>query len=170
MKVCPALRCGTSTPGRTRTCNFQFRRLTLYPIELRAHHTVLPERPGATASSVPFGENRAGRRAWRLTFTHSIMPGRRRGGKKGALPAAVSLRFGDLYIAPRLHALSSPGIVMLWVYIVFELGKLVRHAWGRKLAHGLLIGAIVIQNAAFLGRQRALFTSLSHAYQRVLGL
>ncbi len=25
------------TPGRTRTCNLQFRRLSLYPIELRAH-------------------------------------------------------------------------------------------------------------------------------------
>ena len=27
----------SGTPDRTRTCNIQFRKLTLYPIELRAH-------------------------------------------------------------------------------------------------------------------------------------
>ena len=27
----------SGTPGRTRTYNIQFRKLTLYPIELRAH-------------------------------------------------------------------------------------------------------------------------------------
>ncbi len=86
----------------------------------------------------------------------------------GALPAVVSLRFGDLYISPRLHALSSPGVVMLWAYIIFELGKLVRHAWGRRLVWGLLAGAIVIQNVAFLNRQRVLFMSLNHVYRHVL--
>jgi hypothetical protein len=86
----------------------------------------------------------------------------------GALPAAISFRFGDLYIAPRLHALSSAGVVMLWAYVIFELGKAVRHAWGRRLVWGLLAGAILIQNVAFLGRQQALFTMLDRVYDQVL--
>ena len=86
----------------------------------------------------------------------------------GALPAAISFRFGDLYIAPRLHALSSAGVVMLWAYVIFELGKTVRHAWGRRLVWGLLAGAILIQNVAFLGRQQALFMALDRVYEQVL--
>jgi len=86
----------------------------------------------------------------------------------GALPAAVSLKFGDLYIAPRLHALASAGVVMLWAYVIFEMGRLVRQMWGRRLVWTLLAGAIVIQNVAFLSHQRALFLSLNRVYQRVL--
>jgi len=86
----------------------------------------------------------------------------------GAVPAAVSLRFNYLYISPRLHALSSAGVVMLWAYIIFELGRLARRATLRHLVWGLLAAAIVVQNSAFLARQRALFTSLNHVYQEVL--
>jgi hypothetical protein len=40
--------------------------------------------------------------------------------------------------------------------------------WGQRLVWVLLAGAIVIQNIAFLSRQRALFLSLNRVYQRVL--
>jgi hypothetical protein len=85
-----------------------------------------------------------------------------------ALPAAVSLRFSDLFIAPRLHALSSAGIVILWAGVILRLGRQVRLARGRQFVWGILAGAILIQNLAFLGRQRALFTTLGETYRRVL--
>ncbi len=86
----------------------------------------------------------------------------------GALPALVSFEFGYLYISPRLLALSSAGIVMLWAEIISELGRLVRPLWGRRLVWGLLAGAIVTQNVAFLCRQQALFTALNRVYRQVL--
>jgi len=86
----------------------------------------------------------------------------------GALPAAAALGFNYLYISPRLHALSSVGVAMLWGFIIVELGKLARPAWGQRLIWVLLAGAIVAQNVSFLHRQRALFLSLDHVYQRVL--
>jgi hypothetical protein len=86
----------------------------------------------------------------------------------GALPAALSFRYGDLYIAPRLYALSSVGAVMLWTYLVTELGRVVHSAWGRHLVWALLAGAIVVQNGAFLYRQRALFIALDNVYRQVL--
>jgi len=86
----------------------------------------------------------------------------------GALPAAVSFKYGDLFVAPRLHALSSVGVVILWAGIIVELGKQVRHTWGRWLVWSALSGAIVLQNVAFLNHQRALFTTLNRAYQQVL--
>ncbi len=86
----------------------------------------------------------------------------------GALPAAISFRYGDLYIAPRLYALSSVGAVMLWAYIITELARAVRYVWGRRLVCVLFAGAIVIQNVAFIHRQRTLFVTLDHLYQKVL--
>lgn len=86
----------------------------------------------------------------------------------GAIPAAAALGFNYLYISPRLHALSSVGVAMLWGFIIFELGKLARSAWGQRLVWVLLTGAIVAQNVSFLHRQRALFLSLNHVYQGVL--
>jgi hypothetical protein len=86
----------------------------------------------------------------------------------GALPAAVSLKFGDLFISPRFHTLASTGVAMLWAGVIVELGQVVRNVWGRRLIWGLLAGAIVIQNVAFLHRQRALLTSLNQVYQQIL--
>lgn len=86
----------------------------------------------------------------------------------GALPAALSFRYGDLYIAPRLYALSSVGIVMLWAYIIIELGRAVRTVWGRWTVWVLLTGMILIQNTVFLYRQRALFIVLDDLYEQVL--
>ena len=85
-----------------------------------------------------------------------------------ALPAVASLRYSRLYISPRLYALSSVGIVMLWAYIIIELGRTVRHMWGRRLIWGLLAGLIVVQNVAFIYRYRDLHVSLNQIYQRVL--
>ncbi|MBE9508825.1 MAG: hypothetical protein IMY86_12340 [Chloroflexi bacterium] len=85
-----------------------------------------------------------------------------------ALPAAVSFRYGGLYISPRLYALASAGIVMLWAYVIIELGKMVRSVWGRRLVWALLAGVIVTQNTLFIYRERSLFVSLNSVYQRVL--
>lgn len=107
-----------------------------------------------------------------------------------ALPAVVSLRYSRLYISPRLYALSSVGIVMLWAYIIIEVGRTMRNVWGRgpaaswggprphtvgayattgrRLIWGLLAGLIVVQNVAFIYRYRALHVSLNHIYQCVL--
>jgi hypothetical protein len=86
----------------------------------------------------------------------------------GALPAALALKYGDLFISPRLHALASAGVTMLWAGVIIELGKLVRNVWGQRLVWGLLTGAIVAQNVAFLNHQRTLFATLNHVHQQVL--
>lgn len=44
----------------------------------------------------------------------------------GSLPAAVSLKYGELFTSPRLHALASAGSVMLWAHVIIELGLIVR--------------------------------------------
>jgi hypothetical protein len=87
----------------------------------------------------------------------------------GALPAALALKYGDLFISPRLHALASAGVTMLWAGVIIELGKLVRNVWGQRLVWGLLTGAIVAQNVAFLNHQRTLFATLNQVHQQVLG-
>jgi hypothetical protein len=86
----------------------------------------------------------------------------------GALPAAAALKYGDLFISPRLHALAAAGVTMLWAGVIIELGKLVRSMWRRRLVWGLLAGAIVAQNVAFLNHQRTLYTTLNHVHQQVL--
>ncbi len=85
-----------------------------------------------------------------------------------ALPAVASLRYSRLYISPRLYALSSVGVVMLWAYIVIELGRAMCNVWGQRLIWGLLAGLIVVQNVAFIYRYRELHVSLNNTYQRVL--
>ena len=87
----------------------------------------------------------------------------------GALPAAASIRYGKLYISPRLHALASVGTVMLWAHVVNRLGKVMRRPWGQRLVWIMLGGAIVTQNVAFLHRQKALFRPMHSLYQQVLG-
>ena len=76
----------------------------------------------------------------------------------GAFPALVSIPYGGLYTSPRLHSLASAGVVMLWANVIVELGQALRNQWGRRLAWGLLVGVIGIQNITFLGHQRTLFT------------
>jgi hypothetical protein len=86
----------------------------------------------------------------------------------GALPALTTFRFGDLYVAPRLHALSSVGVVMLWAGAIIELGRLLRSVWSRRLVWGLMAGAILVQSVVFVVRQRALLTALARVYEQVL--
>jgi hypothetical protein len=85
-----------------------------------------------------------------------------------ALPAATSLRYGGLYISPRLYVLPSAGIVMLWACVILELGKVVRSEWASRAIRALLASAILIQSLVFLQRQRVLFTLLDDVYDRVL--
>lgn len=85
-----------------------------------------------------------------------------------AIPAVLSLRYSRLYISPRLYALSSVGVVMLWACIIIELGKAMRNVWGRRLIWGLLAGLIVVQNVTFIYRYRELHISINHIYRRVL--
>jgi hypothetical protein len=86
----------------------------------------------------------------------------------GALPAALTLKFSYLFISPRVHALASAGVVMLWSGVVIELGRTVRNAWGRRLGWSLLGVLIIVQNVAFLSHERTLFESLNQVYQQVL--
>jgi hypothetical protein len=86
----------------------------------------------------------------------------------GALPAALSFRYRDLYVAPRLYALASAGIVILWAYVIIEVGRTMRHLWIRRLIWAVLVGAIVVQNITFLHRQGGLFEQLNNVYQQVL--
>jgi hypothetical protein len=85
-----------------------------------------------------------------------------------AMPAAASLRYGYLYVSPRVHALSAVGIVMLWAGVFRELSRLVRDGWGRDLVSVALVGLVLTQNFAFLQRQRSLFGLINAVYQRVL--
>jgi hypothetical protein len=85
-----------------------------------------------------------------------------------ALPAAVALKYGRLYISPRLYALASVGIVMLWANVVIALGQAIRTSWGQRLLQIALAGVIVAQSIACIYRQRELFTSLDSTYQTVL--
>jgi hypothetical protein len=88
----------------------------------------------------------------------------------GMLPAVVSLRYGYNYTSPRVYALAAPGVVMLWAGLIVSLVNLAKRTWTRLVLLGLVGGAIVAQNVAFLGRQRELFTSLGGVYRRVLAV
>ncbi len=88
----------------------------------------------------------------------------------GALPAAISLEFGTLYISPRLYTFVAPAIAMLWAGLLSELAPgrwLLR--WRQLLAAGLA-AALLVQNLAYLGRQRALYDALNGLYAETLEL
>jgi hypothetical protein len=85
-----------------------------------------------------------------------------------AAPAGASLSYGYLYASPRMHALPSAGIVMLWANIIVESASILRRQRVRHLVTALLVSAIAFQNVAFLRRQAALFSSLNTLYQRIL--
>jgi hypothetical protein len=84
------------------------------------------------------------------------------------LPAAASLGYGYLYTAPRIHALSTVGLAMLWAGLILGLGRAVWSGWGRRLASVALVGLILTQNIAFLRSQRSLFGLVSGVYEGVL--
>jgi hypothetical protein len=86
----------------------------------------------------------------------------------GSLPAALSFRYGHLYISPRLYALGAIGVAMAWAFGIVELGAAVGSKWGRRLIWAALTTAIVVQSSAFLFRQRSLFVTLNSVYQSVL--
>lgn len=95
----------------------------------------------------------------------------------GMLPAVVSLRYGYNYTAPRVYSLASPGITMLWAGVLVFLSGLRTRSPKRAKRYGqwvwpavsvLLGGAILLQNVAFLSKQRELFTELNRVYRRVL--
>lgn len=94
----------------------------------------------------------------------------------GMLPAVVSLRYGYNYTAPRVYSLASPGITMLWAGVLVFLSGLRKPSQNRAKRYGrwvwpaisvLLGGAILLQNVAFLSKQRELFTELNRVYRRV---
>lgn len=86
----------------------------------------------------------------------------------GALPAATSLRYSYLFAAPRLHALSTAGVAMLWAGVIGEMGKGFDGKRGRAVVTIVLAAALVVQNVAFLRRQRSLFGVMNDVYQGVL--
>ncbi len=86
----------------------------------------------------------------------------------GGVIAVMFLTFDSLFNSPRVLALASPGITMLWAGIIMEAGKLLRSTRGQRLAQGILASAIIIQNIAFLNTPRSLHLSLNHIYQQVL--
>ncbi len=86
----------------------------------------------------------------------------------GALPAAASLRYGYLFAAPRLHALSAAGVAMLWAGVIGELASRPDARWVRTGVTVLLAGTIVTQNVVFLRQQRSSFQVMNNVYQAVL--
>jgi hypothetical protein len=86
----------------------------------------------------------------------------------GAIPAGAALNYGDLFISPRLHTLSSAGVVMLWAGIIYRLGKISQKRWLRYAVWSLLSVAILAQNLVFLHHQGALFDTLNQVYRQVL--
>jgi len=85
-----------------------------------------------------------------------------------SLPASASLRYGYLFISPRVYALAAVGTVMLWASVAVALGRGVRNWWGRALVSIALVGLIVAPNLAYVRRHRALYGAIDAVYQRVL--
>ncbi len=88
----------------------------------------------------------------------------------GALPAALSLRYGTLFISARLYALAAPGIVMLWAAVIIEVGQYLRRAWSRSLVVVVLAGLLLTQNFVYLHHKRVLYELLRGVYQQVLSV
>jgi hypothetical protein len=86
----------------------------------------------------------------------------------GSLPAALSFRYGHLYISPRLYALGAIGAAMAWAFGIVELGAAFGNKWCRRAIWTALTAIIVVQSSAFLFRQRSLFLTLNGVYQTVL--
>jgi len=84
------------------------------------------------------------------------------------VPAAASLSYGYIYSAPRVYALASPGVTMLWSGVIISLSRLVRRKWCRLCVVTALVGTILGQNVAFLQKQGELARMLGRVYGRVL--
>jgi hypothetical protein len=101
----------------------------------------------------------------------------------GALPAAVTFRYGGLVNSPRFYALASPGIVMLWAGVIVELAGLRRTTiaprescattgrpprFWRALVAGILTATIAIPNISFLLNQRQVHLTLGGLYWEII--
>jgi hypothetical protein len=85
-----------------------------------------------------------------------------------ALPAAASLRYGYLFISPRVYALSAIGTVMVWTGLIAVLVRAVGNRRGRGLVSIALVAVIVGPNLAYVRRHRILYKTIDAVYQRVL--
>jgi len=83
-----------------------------------------------------------------------------------ALPAGLSMRYADLYIAPRLYTLSAAGAVLFWVGLYASLARL-RGPLG-SVALAALVILTVGQDLHYINRQRSLYLALDRVYDEVL--
>lgn len=88
----------------------------------------------------------------------------------GALPAAVSLKYGVLFISERLYTLAAPGIVMLWAAVIIEMGRYLHRAWSRSLVVVVLAGMLLTQNFVYLHHKGVLYEMLQVVHQQVLSV
>jgi len=86
----------------------------------------------------------------------------------GAMPAALSLRFADLYIAPRLYTLCAPGAVMFWAALLHQISGLLRLPAIRKATYGVLTVLLLLAGGSYLRQQRQLYLSLTGLYDGIM--
>jgi len=88
----------------------------------------------------------------------------------GMLPAAASLNYGYNYSAPRVYALASPGVTLLWSGLIVSASRLGRRPWARLGIGVVLAGTVLGQNAAFLHKQGQLVMMLGEVYNQMLDI
>ncbi|MFP4343744.1 MAG: hypothetical protein ACLFU8_03525 [Anaerolineales bacterium] len=85
-----------------------------------------------------------------------------------ALPAVLALRYAALFVGERTYALAAPGIALLWAGLLVEVPRRLPRRWPRKALLTILVGVLLIQNLAYLHRQRTLYLRLDALYEDVL--
>lgn len=85
-----------------------------------------------------------------------------------ALPAALLVDYGGLFVSPRLYVFVAPGIVLLWAGLLADAVR--RRRWVLRGCLAMGVGALLVQNVAYLRRERSLLMALNALYQPVLQL
>lgn len=86
----------------------------------------------------------------------------------GALPSALFLDFGSLFVGPRLYTLASVGMVVFWSGLILTLAELFPAGWWRRGGVGLLSAALAGQSLAYLTHERFLYEQLQAVYAPAL--
>lgn len=85
-----------------------------------------------------------------------------------ALPAALALRYAALFVGERTYTLAAPGIALLWAGLLVEVSRRLPQRWPHKALFITMVGALLIQNLAYLQHKRALYLRLDALYAEVL--
>lgn len=87
----------------------------------------------------------------------------------GLLPAMAFLPYVALYSSPRVYALGSVGITMVWANLLVGTSRKILLRYVRDALLLLIVGVIVLQNTNYIFRERTLYTLLDSVYREVLG-